>query len=133
MFYWLSEACLGLGGCNWLRWQYIRLASYAQFYHSSFFVFCAATSSIGVVYFMFFFMGACSHFSFRVLVTPITVYIFCVLLFVPLISIYFLHLIKKNNSEFWPIKGGICHAFGWLGCSDQVHALYFSLYIFCNS
>ena len=38
-----------------------------------------------------------------------------------------------NNFEFWPIKGGICHAFGWLGCSNQVHALYFSLYIFCNS
>ena len=23
-----------------------------------------------------------------------------------------------NNSEFWPVKGGICHAFGWLGCSN---------------
>ena len=42
-------------------------------------------------------------------------------------------VIKINNFEFWPIKGGICHVFGWLGCSDQVHALYFSLYISCNS
>ena len=86
MFYWLSEACLGLGGSNWLRWQYIRLAGYAQFYHSSFFVFCVATSSLGVVYFMIFSMGACSHFSFRVLVTLITVNIFCVLLFLWLCS-----------------------------------------------
>ena len=42
--------------------------------------------NLGVVYFMFFSMGACSHFSFRVLVTPITVYIFCVLLLLWLCS-----------------------------------------------
>ena len=36
MFYWLSAACLGLGGNNWLGWQYIRLAGFAQFYHSCF-------------------------------------------------------------------------------------------------
>ena len=36
MFYWLSAACLGLGGSNWLGWQYIRLAGFAQFYHSCF-------------------------------------------------------------------------------------------------
>ena len=37
---------------------------------------------------------------------------------------------KSIIPNFWPIKGGICHVFGWLGCSDQVHALYFSLDIF---
>jgi len=35
-----------------------------------------------------------------------------------------------NSSEFWPIKGGICHAFRSLGGSDQDLALALSLSLF---
>jgi hypothetical protein len=36
-----------------------------------------------------------------------------------------------NSSEFWPIKGGICHAFRHLGFQIKI-LLLLSFFVFCN-
>ena len=36
-----------------------------------------------------------------------------------------------NSSKFWPIKGGICHAFRHLGVQIKI-MLLLSFFVFCN-
>ena len=35
-----------------------------------------------------------------------------------------------NSSEFWPIKGGICHAFRHLGFQIKIHAYWVWINLF---
>ena len=45
-----------------------------------------------------------------------------------------LYSYQINSSEFWPIKGGICHAFRHLGVQNKIMLLLsFFIFLYCSS